>query len=131
MARDHHKLKVFGIADALVVDVYEITERLPTEERYGLQSQIRRATVSAAVNIVEGCARRTTRDYLHFMTIALGSASEARYLLELTVRLRFIASEEQSGLDARFRELARGLQKLIVALDDRAPTPTRVVDLCG
>lgn len=122
MARDHHKLRVFEIADSLVVDVYRITVQLPPEERYGLQSQVRRATVSAAVNMVEGCARRTTRDYVHFMTVALGSASEARYLLELALRLSFIDAADHAPLDARFRELIRSLNKLVEALaDPRAP----------
>ena len=119
LARDHHKLRVFEIADALVVDVYRITAQLPLEERYGPQSQVRRATVSAAVNIVEGCARRTTREYVHFMTIALGSATEARYLLELAVRLRYIDAADPVQLDVRFRELIRSLQKLVDALADR------------
>jgi len=121
MARDHRKLNVFVLADELVVDVYRLTQQLPPEERYGLQAQIRRATVSAAVNIVEGCARRTTRDYLHFMGIALGSASEARYLLELAVRLEFIAAADHARLEPRFRELVRGLYKLIEALEAREP----------
>lgn len=121
MARDHRKLNVFVIADGLVVDVYEVTRQLPPEERYGLQSQIRRATVSVAVNIVEGCARRTTRDYLHFMGVALGSASEARYLLEVAARLGFVASADHERLDPRFREVVRGLQKLIEALEARGP----------
>lgn len=128
MARDHHKLRVFDIADALVVDVYQITTQLPPEERYGLQSQVRRATVSAAVNIVEGCARRTTRDYVHFMSIALGSASEARYLLELAVRLTFIDAAAHAPLDGRFRELIRSLNKLVESLADRrAPAAAHVV----
>jgi four helix bundle protein len=121
VARDHHKLNVFVVADELVVDVYRLTEQLPQEERYGLQSQIRRATVSAAVNIVEGCARRTTRDYLHFMGVALGSASEARYLLEVALRLEFITAVDHERLEPRFRELVRGLHKLIEALDARGP----------
>lgn len=121
MARDHRKLTVFAVADALVVDVYRLTARLPPEERCGLQAQIRRSTVSAAVNIVEGCTRATTRDYLHFMSIALGSASEAWYLLELTVRLDMLPRGEVDEMEPRFRRLIRGLHKLIEALDGQAP----------
>ncbi|MGE3316586.1 MAG: four helix bundle protein [Planctomycetaceae bacterium] len=117
MSRDPEKLDVFKLADELVLDVYRSTS-FPVEERFGLQSQIRRATVSVPANIVEGCSRYSERDYLHFMTIALGSASEARYLLRLAFRLGFVDAQAYAPLQQRFDHVVRSLQKLITTLRD-------------
>jgi four helix bundle protein len=113
VARDHRKLKVFQLADELIVAAYARTRGFPVEERYGLQSQVRRAAVSVPTNIVEGCARATGREYAQFLRVALGSASEVRYLLGLARRLGFANAED---LEGRYDELVRGLQKLIDAI---------------
>ena len=75
-----------------------------------MKAQIRRAAVSVPTNIVEGCARRTTKDYLHFLQISLGSASEVRYLLGLSMRLEMLS--DVAALCGRYDELVRSLQKL-------------------
>lgn len=117
MSRDHRKLKVFHMADQLVLESYQCTRMLPEEERFGLQAQIRRAGVSAVTNIVEGCCRASTRDYLHFMRISLGSASEAGYLLGLTGRLGLLRIVQCTPVSSRYDELVRALQALIDRLN--------------
>ena len=116
MSRDHTKLRAFSLADELVITVYRATASFPIEERYGLQSQIRRAAVSVPTNIVEGCARRSTKDYVHFLTVALGSASELRYLLSLSGRLQFLSSPQAAAIDKKCSELLRTLQRLVDSL---------------
>lgn len=117
MSRDHRKLNVFAHADELIISVYADTATFPPEERFGLCTQVRRAAVSTATNIVEGCARRTTRDYLHFINIATGSAAEALYLLDVSTRLGFLKPDAYRRLEPKYNRLLRGLQKLINSLE--------------
>lgn len=117
MSRDHRKLNVFSQADALVITVYAETSAFTSDERFGLRSQIRRAAVSIPTNIVEGCARRKTKEYLRFMNIATGSAAETLYLLDLSNRLGFLKPEAYRHLEPRYTILIKGLKKLQTALE--------------
>jgi four helix bundle protein len=76
---DYKDLDAWKQAMRLVEDVYRLTRTFPTEELYGLTSQVRRAAVSIPSNLAEGSARRSPREYGHFLTIALGSLAELEY----------------------------------------------------
>jgi four helix bundle protein len=117
MARDVRKLRVFHLADSLVLTVYRTTTHFPVAERYALQSQLRRAAVSVATNIVEGSARRTTREYVNFLNLANGSAAETLYLLTLAHRLDFLEEPDFRQLSEQYSELTRGLQAMINTLE--------------
>lgn len=97
MARDHRKLRVFVRADALALRVYHATRTLPPEERDGLQSQMWRAAVSVASNIVEGCVRRSDKENGRFIDIVLGSAAETHYLLSVARRLHLLPAKVVSS----------------------------------
>ncbi len=105
--RDHRKLEIFQLADQLVVDVYEHTRGFPTEELYGLVSQMRRCAVSAAANIVEGCGRRTEAEFDRFLDISFGSLRELGYFIDLSGRLGFL-SDNSKNLLAESQHRASG-----------------------
>lgn len=117
--RDHTKLKAFQLADELAVGVYQATAEFPRAEQFGLRAQMRRAAVSAASNIVEGCARQTQADYLRFLDIAYGSVRELEYQLSLAARLGYLAEEPSQSLRDLCVETSKVLSGLIRSL--RAP----------
>ncbi len=94
-----------------------MTATFPLEHKYELRSQVRRAALSAASNIVEGCARRTTREYAHFLNVATGSAAESEHLLDIAFRLGLVTAETRTHLGSRYTELLKGLQKLVKSLE--------------
>jgi four helix bundle protein len=86
MSRNHNKLEAFRIADELALLVYRETQVIAYRDE-DIRRQLRRAAISIPANIVEGCARQSRADYARFLDIALGSAAEADYLLDLCARL--------------------------------------------
>lgn len=114
--RDHRKLKAFELIDALAVAVYRATETFPQQEQFGLTSQMRRAVVSAASNIVEGCARHSERDYLRFLDMAYGSCRELEYQISPAYRLEYLNTAKHGPLATACEESSKVLGGLIRAL---------------
>jgi four helix bundle protein len=119
MSRDHHKLRVFTLADELAIDMYRSTKDFPTNERFGLQSQLRRSAISVAANIVEGCARRTPGEYRSFLNIATASSAETAYLTDVACRLLILPVPHAQRLGAGYNELTATLKSLVRTLEER------------
>jgi four helix bundle protein len=106
------ELKVWQRAHALALAVYRATAGFPEHERFGVTSQLRRAAVSVAANIVEGSKRQGNQDYARFLNIAEGSLAEAEYLFLLARDLGYLAVDAAEALRPQVAELARMLHAL-------------------
>lgn len=96
MGKTHKDLEIWQRGIELVVHIYQATKAFPKDEEYGLKSQMRRAAVSHPSNIAEGAARSTTREYVHFLRIALASLSELETQLFIAERLGYLDAAERS-----------------------------------
>ena len=91
------KSKFLDKSFELVKVLYRVTSEFPSEERFGLTSQIRSAAVSVPVNIAEGASRKGKKEFIHFLHISLGSLTELDTLILLSSDLNFIP-KEKAGL---------------------------------
>ena len=114
--RDHRKLRAFELADQLVVAVYHATQGFPRQEMFGLTSQLRRASVSIASNIVEGCARFSEAEYMRFLDTAYGSSREVEYQVDLSRRRGFVDVSTHMKLQGLATETAKVLSGLLRSL---------------
>jgi four helix bundle protein len=94
MILSYRDLDVWKNAMDLVEAVYKVTADFPAEEKYGLSSQIRRCAVSVPSNIAEGFMRKSTKEYIQFLYISLGSLGELDTQLEISNRLKYISNQE-------------------------------------
>src|SRR5437867_12095832 len=90
MAPPYERLHAWRESHELALAVYRATKCFPTEELYGLTSQTRRAAFSAAVNIVEGAARKGVKEFRRFLSISLASLAELEYALEVADALGYV-----------------------------------------
>ena len=114
--RDHTKLRAFQLADQVALAIYKETRAFPRQEVFGLTSQLRRAAVSIASNIVEGAARFSEAEYLHFLDAAYGSAREVEYQVGLAFRLGFLPEQSHRQLSALTVETSKVLNGLLRSL---------------
>jgi len=117
--RDHTNLRAFELADELALAVYAATKAFPKEETFGLRSQLRRAAISVASNIVEGCARYSKSDYVRFLDMAYGSSREVEYQVSLAFRLGYLSQEHSKALHTLSAETSKVLNGLLRALRKR------------
>ncbi len=118
--KSYTELLVWQKAVDLVVAVYEMTARFPKEEVYGLTSQMRRAAVSIPSNIAEGQGRHTTREFLHFLSIAHGSLQEMETQTFIAERLKYLGQQERLKVVESSGEVARLIRGLCRSLTDNS-----------
>ena len=111
--RDFRSLEVWGKAHLLTLATYKFTTTFPETERFGLISQMRRASVSIAANIAEGCGRGSPAELAHFLSISFGSASELQYHLLLARDLNLLSEQGHEGLEDQVTEVKRMLSSLM------------------
>lgn len=111
-AQGYRDLLVWQKGILLAKEVYSITARFPSEEKFGLVSQMRRAAVSVSSNIAEGQARHTTGEFVMFISHAEGSLAELDTQLVLAVELGFIYREVAKASASLIEELRRMLNSL-------------------
>jgi four helix bundle protein len=115
----HKNLLVWQKSILFIATVYNLTKCFPREEIYCIVSQIRRAAISIPSNIAEGCARRNTKEYIQFLYMSLGSASELETLLIISTNLDYIDKDLANSLQIELLEIIHMLSGLIRSLSNK------------
>ncbi|MFT3679270.1 MAG: four helix bundle protein [Ferruginibacter sp.] len=110
--QNYKDLKVWEKAHQLTLGVYEASKKFPKEEVYGLTSQLRRAAVSIAANIAEGCGKNTQNDLANYLNISLGSSNETEYFILLAKDLNYLSIADYEIL----MKLVNEVKAMLIAL---------------
>jgi len=116
MEKPHKKLNVWQVSMQFAKEVYQTTSSFPSEEKFGLVSQMRRSAVSIPSNIAEGAARQGKKEFKNFLSIAQGSLSELDTQLDLSVRLGFLEEKRYENLSNEMIMVDKMLTSLIRSL---------------
>lgn len=120
--KSFHDLKAWQLGRRLTVAVYQLTEQFPSEEKFGLISQMRRSAVSVPSNIAEGHSRRGLPDYINFVSIANGSLAELETQLIIAMDLGFCTEIQSAEIFAQIYETQRVIAGLRSALQNKKLT---------
>ena len=106
----HTQMEVFRVSKELVLEVYNVAKIFPTEERYGLTQQIKRAALSVLLNIAEGCSRKSLQERKRYFEIARGSVVELDTAFDIALNLKYLSSDDlhQVGpsISSTFKQLS-------------------------
>lgn len=117
--KPHKKLNAWKMSFDIVKELYSLTSKYPDVEKFGLISQIRRAAVSVPVNIAEGAARKSKKEFIYFLHISLGSLTELDTLVLLSADLEFISKSESELIISKFDIIGKLIYGLIKSLDNK------------
>jgi four helix bundle protein len=113
------KFDVWRKSIDFVASIYTVTKSFPKEEMYTLTSQIRRAAISIPSNIAEGRSRRTTREFMRFISIASGSAAELETQIRIAERLAYLSCQQATPLLNEIDDISRMLNRLYASLETK------------
>ena len=120
--RPHRKLLLWNESVALVQLLYTLCKKLPSEEKYALTSQLKRAATSVPLNIAEGAARNTKKEFIHYLYIAEGSLSEIDTILVICINLEYLVQPDINEIENRMEKVSALIHGLIRKLKrDLAP----------
>ena len=117
MINNYKKLEVWDKGQELVVSVYQLTRKLPKDERFGLVSQMRRCAVSIPSNIAEGKMRSSDTEFRRFLLIALGSGAELETQIDLSKKLFGLKSRDTANVEILLEEVMKMLNTFIKKLE--------------
>ena len=115
--KPHKKLNAWKMSFDIVKELYSLTSKYPDVEKFGLISQIRRAAVSVPVNIAEGAARKSKKEFIYFLHISLGSLTELDTLVLLSADLEFISKSDSELVISKFDIIGKLIYGLIKSLE--------------
>lgn len=95
----YERLKAWQLAYQLALEIYEVSEGFPSNETYGLTSQMRRAGFSVAANIAEGAAKRGSREFRRYLDIALGSITEVEVALRIARDRKYLLPDRWAEVE--------------------------------
>jgi len=119
MGRCYRDLIAWQKAMKFVTQIHEVTQRFPSEERYGLTNQLRRASVSVPSDIAEVQARISPKEFQHFLSPARGSLVEIETQLLIARDLKYLQPTKADALFAAADELGRALNGLLASIKSR------------
>ncbi|MBI5206257.1 MAG: four helix bundle protein [Candidatus Firestonebacteria bacterium] len=116
--QDYQKLNIYNKAIEYCTKIYKFSTKMPSDEKYGLISQIKRASISIPLNISEGCGCKTNKEIAKFISYAYRSANEVLTCLELSIKLKIIKDiKEIENLKNEGIELSKMIYSFSKKLD--------------
>jgi len=114
------KLDIYHLATEIVKDCYDMTEKFPSKEQYGLINQMNRAAISIPSNIAEGMSRNSKKDRIHFLNISYASLMELVCQVEISQKLSYISEEEADSFNLKARNLAVKTTNFMKSIEARS-----------